>query len=307
MMVEQYEDIERIVHTRLKMLKIEHENVVKRLKDKIFETEKKFGDFKEVHHNIIEKLKDKIECPVCMEIPRSGPVPVCPNGHFVCPLCKMESCPTCRSNMGSNMSLLAGTIIDNIEHKCKFEDCDQSFLLTDLVKHEESCSHRSVICPLPSCAKKITLSKLKTHLIDDRTCSQHNTLNSVKQNNCIIYEFLNDDVTSWGLDTFSFDDVDFAVFPTKLDGRFYIMIVMFGTPSECFKYRVELEVHEYTEKNIKPRKISFKCSGNPISIDLDKKELDALAISERYLRRIVERSEDKTPSFCVSFSVSKEE
>ena len=34
-------------------------------------------------HITLEKLKENVECPVCMEIPRAGPMFVCPNGHFV--------------------------------------------------------------------------------------------------------------------------------------------------------------------------------------------------------------------------------
>ena len=33
-------------------------------------------------------LRKRVECPVCLEIPRSGPVFVCKNGHFVCQKCK---------------------------------------------------------------------------------------------------------------------------------------------------------------------------------------------------------------------------
>merc|ERR1719318_1363201 len=48
------------------------------------------------HSITLEKLKENVECPVCMEIPRAGPMFVCPNGHFVCKKCKTGSCPTCR-------------------------------------------------------------------------------------------------------------------------------------------------------------------------------------------------------------------
>merc|ERR1719154_873623 len=71
-------------------------------------------------NQILNQMKDKVECPVCMEVPRSGPFPVCPNGHFVCKKCKTESeseaCPTCRVPMGNRKSLLASIVIDNIKH-----------------------------------------------------------------------------------------------------------------------------------------------------------------------------------------------
>ena len=43
---------------------------------------------------VVDKLKDNVECPVCLEIPWTGPVPVCPNGHLVCHDCKRDTCPT---------------------------------------------------------------------------------------------------------------------------------------------------------------------------------------------------------------------
>ena len=85
--------------------------------------------------HLIEQLKVKIECPVCMEIPRSGPVPVCPNGHFVCKKCKTGSCPTCRVVMGNGKSLLAITVIENIDHKCKFVECEELFAMDKLAVH----------------------------------------------------------------------------------------------------------------------------------------------------------------------------
>ena len=88
---------------------------------------------------LLSTIADKIECPVCMELPRTGLVPVCPNGHFVCKTCKVESCPTCRSDMGAGKSLLAFTILEKVKHGCKFEDCDGKFLLEDVEKHEENC------------------------------------------------------------------------------------------------------------------------------------------------------------------------
>ena len=109
--------------------------------------------------NIVDKLKDKIKCPVCMEIPRAGPLPVCPNGHLVCQECTRDTCPTCRVRMGTGKSLLASTIIENIEHKCKFSDCGEFFPLETIEEHIKVCPRRTVSCPYANCGVKIGLSR----------------------------------------------------------------------------------------------------------------------------------------------------
>ena len=35
-----------------------------------------------------EDLKKEVECPICMEIPRTVPIYACPNGQLVCRSCK---------------------------------------------------------------------------------------------------------------------------------------------------------------------------------------------------------------------------
>ena len=34
-----------------------------------------------------ESLRTRVECPVCYEVPTTGPLPVCLNGHIVCRKC----------------------------------------------------------------------------------------------------------------------------------------------------------------------------------------------------------------------------
>jgi hypothetical protein len=294
-----------------KKAKMEHENEVERLKKRIYESEKENNELRDSYENIIQKLKDKIECPVCMEIPRSGPVPVCPNGHFVCNECKTESCPTCRSNMGSNKSVLAGTVIDNIEHKCKFEDCEQNFFLAEIDKHEELCPRRSVTCPHPTCIKNLPLSKLLEHLINGWTCSMDNAsviLDSINNTGRITFN-VNGDVfrrdMTWLLRNYSFCGVDFVVYPRKREGRYYFVIVMFSSEADCSKYTVELEVHEFTRRIQESYKRSHKFCGNPISIDVEKSQLDFFGISERSMTQIFNMSEDKSTSFTIMFNITK--
>ena len=45
----------------------------------------------------IEDLNTNLECPVCLDLPQSGPVYQCRNGHLMCKDChpKMKRCPIC--------------------------------------------------------------------------------------------------------------------------------------------------------------------------------------------------------------------
>ena len=67
--------------------------------------------------------------------------PVCPNGHFVwlvCQPCLTNDilCPTYRVDMGAGKSLLATTIIQQIDHNCKLDGCKEALTLEELDKHE---------------------------------------------------------------------------------------------------------------------------------------------------------------------------
>ena len=103
----------------------------------------------------IQSLKKHVECPVCLNVPRQGPIYTCPNGHLVCHKCKQETCPTCQEGIGASKSLVAAAVIDHIFHDCKFDDCDKDFPLENLEEHEKMCRHRTVICPHAMCKKEI--------------------------------------------------------------------------------------------------------------------------------------------------------
>merc|ERR1712059_161817 len=106
-------------------------------------------------------LRDKVECPVCLDVPKKAPIPVCPNGHVVCSKCVREKCPTCRVKMEQGKSSLAVTVIENIDHDCENEGCNEKLSHRELVSHDKSCFYRLVECPdLESCKEKISLASL---------------------------------------------------------------------------------------------------------------------------------------------------
>ena len=209
-----------------------------------------------------DDLRDKIECPVCLDTPRLGPVPVCPNGHVVCLNCKAQSCPTCRVEMGEGKSLIAVAIIENIEHECKFVDCSKLFYVDKLNEHMRVCAHRLVVCPQSVCPWKISLSKLLDHLFKS-TCSYVAVQSFISH--CTV---IRTDIgltpamraarsLSWNTHTYSFDGTVFVIYPERHEDVFYFPVVVLDTEDAGSKYRVEIVVHEFGT-TVETSEASFK-------------------------------------------------
>ena len=90
----------------------------------------------------LSDIESSVKCLVCLNIPREVPVPCCGSGHIICQACrwKTSSCPKCKQKIDGN-SLLAETIIGQLEHRCKFKalGCQVKMLLEDLQTHESNC------------------------------------------------------------------------------------------------------------------------------------------------------------------------
>ena len=294
---------------------LEEENI--NLKRNLEEKEKEIASFKSKvskHEHVVKKLKYKIECPVCMEVPRCGPVPVCPNGHFVCEKCKRDSCPTCRTRMGVGKSLLAVSVLENIEHECKFDDCNENFALAELENHETSCRHRTVGCPYGSCVTKVSLSKLIDHLLSSKQCCSETleplkrTMNEMNRRNYhggdkVTAIRRKNKAINWRVHIFAIGGETFAVFPVKTsDGQAYFGLVMFASEAECSKYEFEMTVHEH-EGEVVGSRTSVKIRGCPISIDLEKDKYKLYSIGKELFAKIMEISACKS-AFSLSFKIS---
>jgi hypothetical protein len=113
--------------------------------------------------NALQAITDKVECPVCYTLPRSGPVPVCPRGHIVCSTCKRGTCPVCRAAMPAASSLLAGTIIQHVDHPCRHAGCAIKLPLDIVPEHERTCDHRLVNCGHCYKEQVCTFAALREH------------------------------------------------------------------------------------------------------------------------------------------------
>jgi len=292
---------------------LEHDLVVKKeLLDKMREEmSRKDADVGKVR-TLAQKVTEKLECPVCFETPRHGPVPVCPNGHFVCSKCKADSCPTCRTPMGEGKSLLALIVLENIDHSCKFDNCEKKFSFGDIENHEALCSHRMVSCPKPNCQVKVPLPKLVDHCLASAGCCAQkkspvkvlDTWNPshLSWNNIQNIEKLHLLRMSWIMDIYSYSGEILAVFPKVVRGQFYFVVLMFASEMECSKYKFEIVIHE-REKDIENSGMIVRFEGCPLSIDITKEEMNLYGTSSQFMKKLMCKSSKN--AFTLSFKMSK--
>jgi len=270
----------------------------------------------EKQEDLIKKIKDKLMCPVCLIIPRHGPVFLCPNGHLVCQNCKRTLCPMCRTAMGPvpGKSLLASTILENIDHKCKFDECDELFAIKALANHEMVCRYRTVSCPHPDCSVKVPLSELVDHLLkSDDNCSYDREVTCAVHEEWISFSYTygnfskeldeDDDDLCWKAKIYNFGDDTFVVYPLRFKGHFYYVVAMLDTETKCAEFNLELIVHGMGQPPLHSKN-NVKFQGHPLSIDLKEEELNLFGTSQRFMAKLLETADDKN-SFCISFKISR--
>jgi hypothetical protein len=101
---------------------------------------------KEKYNSLVCKLEERLRCPVCLEVPTTGPVYNCLYGHSVCSSCYTgynSDCPQCRVKMYKITSLLAATVIG------------ERFPADLLGIHHDQCNFRLVKCPALKCGRGI--------------------------------------------------------------------------------------------------------------------------------------------------------
>jgi len=248
------EERDNLVVKLQKNQKLVHQTEVLLVKRKPLEEELK--EVKEERNNLMAKLQKNeklvaelqgaVECPVCLVVPREGPVPCCPSGHITCSPCleRMrgegeEECPTCRVPMGEGKSLLAKHIIENMEHQCSHQGCEEMVAFEGYREHQEACSYRLVICPGNDkrCNEMVPFCQMEDHL---ETCSgtyflyekeleveaRKNELDGA----CTSAEFYN-----------NFGEV-FCLRMNKTNNLYSMEVVMLGKEEECEQFTMEVAV-----------------------------------------------------------------
>lgn len=274
------------------------------------------------YNNLVRVLRDKVECPVCLDIPKRAPIPLCTNGHVVCSNCARRECPTCRAPMDTNArgvfrsSTLAVTIIENIDHVCEWEDCAESFPLNQLARHVRECAHRLVVCPGLDCAEKFSVASLLEHTL---YCS-------VEKNVIIQYSLphkftylTKSDVPSimennrdlnWKMEGIKYDDKIFflKVSCVRSLGKapWCFMMQMLGGEEGCSKYAVNIIVFNGSVKG----KYSKTYSGDVCQIDVSSnaeaydKDL-CLTLTDRGMEKILMQNTSGNYEFSVLVNITK--
>lgn len=135
---------------------------------------------------IAKKMKtimEMLECPACLDYPRSKPIFSCSNGHIVCSECrkniKTESCPLCKDpNLKINKyaERFAEKVLVDVSVNCKFNchGCPRKDRVDAIAMHEERCQYREVYCPAKhrgACLWLGSLTKMIRH-VRENACIQ---------------------------------------------------------------------------------------------------------------------------------------
>ena len=236
-----------------------------------------------------ERLEERVTCPVCLEVPTRAPMYSCANGHLVCASCyqgPQSDCSLCRTKMNKTVSLLATTVIENIEHRCKFETdgCKVKTPAGKVEEHKRSCSFRPVKCPSLKCDKKVPFEHVMSHVLNE--CKESfKTFGVLDSSSCNL---------SFTLPANNLA-VTFSVKPIKWNGQFFFLnmkvenehhrrfyVQMLGTEEECEKYTVEINL-----KGEAGKRVTTFCD-NPLSIEAAEDDLNAggVMVSNAMLKKI---------------------
>ena len=210
--------------------------------------------------------------------------------------------------MGTGKSILAATVLENIEHCCKFDECDQKCAKEDLDIHEKACPHRNVVCPQNICKVRVPLSKLADHLVNSKKCCHQEFARHITNQDWSQVTFKTRDIfktkANWGVQICSFSGQFFAVSIRRSERHFYFMVVMFATEVECSKFKFEMIIHNCDSEPSESDMTAVKFQGKPFSIDVNKRDLNLFCTSELLLNNLVKSSVNKI-AFSVSYKLSK--
>merc|ERR1711971_1278210 len=234
----------------------------------------RYKKLEEKHNKLMAELKSKVECPVCLTIPREGPMASCPKGHLVCVPCHQTmvasgqvACPNCREPMGKNRSLLAKTVIENIEHECSNEGCGKKIGHKDVSKHaEEFCQFRKVLCPGNStdCNSVLAFSELNDHIKICTGIVVDMIDSTFRLFNCSINKgFLAEDQLGFKTLVVRMNNEVFALQQKMENSNINFSVLMLAPREKCDRFKITLELQNNNSKT------AFSAQFNPSPVEME--------------------------------------
>ena len=223
-------------------------------------------------------------------MPISGTIYNCTKGDLVCTNCytsPTSDCSLCKKRMHKNVSLLAATVIENIEHRCRFETqgCKVKSPVGEAEGHLKICNFRPVSCPSLLCEKKLSFNQVTNHLKNDCKHSFKASL-TVKTDSLSMILSHEKAATPWTSKA-SLINWKWKVFflneVVDDEGQAWFFLQMLGTEQECDKCMVTIRV----EDNLGI--YSVVVTDTPLSIDVSEKFLKAngMLITSRIMNKIL--------------------
>ena len=169
------------------------------------------------------------------------------------------------------MSLLAKTVIENIEHECTNEGCEKKLSHKEMIKHrEEFCKYRKVLCPGNSmiCKAILPFWELNDHF---KTCVCVKRFNDGKEDNLSLKNGVPaQDKTldsNFRTEIFNRNNEVFALQKKMENGNFSFGVLMLAERDKCNRFKVTLEIQDANCET------AFLAQFNPAPIDMENKDL----------------------------------
>ena len=141
--------------------------------------------------------------------------------------------------MGGMRSLLATVVLENVEHQCDLQGCQEMVHFRDYKKHQEQCGHRIVLCPgYIRCSKLVPFKDIPDHIL---ACPGKSYLwNEHSKNgqnfNVPIQHFGKEAELVWNTHHTYFNSRLFFLKTRKLNNIYSFEVLMHGCHADCDQY-----------------------------------------------------------------------
>ena len=202
----------------------------------------------------IDQLKARLECPICLDIPRSKMFN-CVNGHKICEACYGQlhlvarggkQCPQARCTYDKPprrlRDLEAVIEISDFNLACRWPGCNVELSVKDLKQHEAKCDHRQVPCPYTKCCKLVQFRDIDSC----RVANNHNDKKKLKDNIYKPYfrdEYLRRDHGDWALAVWTSEGgEEFYPQLVQRNGLWYFWVKIKADPKLASRYKFTAKI-----------------------------------------------------------------